>query len=328
MILICFGTRPEWLKIKPIVEKLDRSSYLILFTAQHPLDVPYDYKLHIENKGNRLDDIISTCLLQFPNDDRITSVMVHGDTATSFGCALAGFHRRLPIYHIEAGLRTYSLDHPYPEEGYRQMISRLTTYHLCPTQHSVDNLKKEQVSGDIFLVGNTVLDGLLQYKNQTTYDDIVLVTLHRRENHSLMKDWFTEINFLAKHYPTVKFIIPLHKNPNVYKWKHLLTNLTVTEPLPRDGIIDILKRCKLVITDSGGLQEEASFFNKKIIVCRQTTERPEGIDSLHSLLCTSPTNLQEIFTQVYQNYDSVTYNCPYGDGNTSSRISQIINDRE
>ena len=164
-ILICFGTRPEWLKVKPLLKILD--DYHLLFTGQHfdlLKDIPTDYKIKINKNKNRLDQLVSDCLLQFPDGD-FDSVLIQGDTASAFACALAAFHRGKKIY-LEAGLRTYDLDHPYPEEGYRQMISRISDVNLCPTTLSKDNLTHELVKGESYVVGNTVLDNLLPYKEK------------------------------------------------------------------------------------------------------------------------------------------------------------------
>ena len=323
MILLCFGTRPEWLKIKPLIKVLD--NYQLLFTGQHPdllKDLKVDHKITIKDNPNRLDQLISDCLLQFPKDD-FDSVLVQGDTASAFACAIAAFNRKKKIYYLEAGLRSYNLDHPYPEEGYRQMVARLADVNLCPTELSKQNLIDEKVQGECHVVGNTVLDNLLPYKNKCKYTNKVLVTLHRRENHHQMDQWFTEVNNLAKNNPDLEFILPIHPNPNVQKYKHLLTNVNVVEPLSHPELLKILVKCKLVISDSGGLQEEGSFFNKKVIVCRETTERPEAIDTGHLYLCPSPLGLESKFGDLINDY-YINTKCPYGDGCSSLKIKNII----
>lgn len=323
MILLCFGTRPEWLKIKPLIKVLD--NYQLLFTGQHPdllKDLKVDYKITIGNNPNRLDQLISDCLLQFPEGD-FDSVLVQGDTASAFACAVAAFNRKKKIYYLEAGLRSYNLDHPYPEEGYRQMIARLADINLCPTELSKQNLVNEKVKGKCYVVGNTVLDNLLPYKNKCEYANKILVTLHRRENHHQMDQWFTEVNNLAKKYPDLEFILPIHPNPNVQKYKHLLTNVNVVEPLSHSKLLDVLVKCKLVVSDSGGLQEEGSFFNKKVIVCRETTERPEAIETGHLYLCSSPEGLVSKFDELIDNY-YIDSTCPYGDGQSSLKIKNTI----
>ena len=265
---------------------------------------------------------MSGCLLQFP-EGNFDSVLVQGDTASAFACALAAFHRQKIIYYLEAGLRSYNLNHPYPEEGYRQMISRLADVNLCPTKLSKENLINEKVKGECHVVGNTVLDNLLSYKKKCEYTNKVLVTLHRRENHHWIDKWFNEINKLACEYSDLEFILPIHPNPNVLKYQHLLSHVNTVDPLSHSKLLDILVKCKLVISDSGGLQEEGSFFNKKVIVCRETTERPEGIKTGHLILCRHPSSLHSIFEEVNL-FFKIAADCPYGDGQSSYRISEII----
>jgi UDP-N-acetylglucosamine 2-epimerase (non-hydrolysing) len=325
MTLFCFGTRPEWIKIKPILNKLDRQEYKLLFTGQHTdliKDIEIDYRITISESSNRLDKIVSDCLLQFPNHN-FTYVLVQGDTASAFACALAAFNRGIKIVHLEAGLRSYNLKHPYPEEAYRQMISRISDIHLCPTELSKTNLLSERVSGSIFAVGNTVLDNLVDLKSGCSYDNIILVTLHRRENLEIMDKWFNEIESLAKNNPDLRFMLPIHPNPGVQKHKSILKSVEVCDPLSHQDLLSILIKCRLVISDSGGLQEEGSFFNKKIIVCREITERPEGLQTGHLELCKNPIDLKDIFDRINNNY-YIDSECPYGDGNSSKRIVDIL----
>jgi UDP-N-acetylglucosamine 2-epimerase (non-hydrolysing) len=323
MILICFGTRPEWLKIKPLLTKVNHK---LLFTGQHTdlvNEIDFDYMITQEDSGNRLDSIITNCLNGFPDDSDIESVLVQGDTASAFACALAAFNRKIKVIHLEAGLRTYDLNHPYPEEAYRQMISRIATIHLCPTELSQNRLKSEVCAGTRYVVGNTVLDNLLPHKYNITHSKKVLVTLHRRENHNILRDWFLEIEKLAQENPDIEFILPLHPNPNVAKHKDIFKNVIVVDPLTHEDIIYLLKTCLLTITDSGGIQEEATFFNKKSIVCRETTERPEGVDTGHLFLCTSPSNLEDLFRRVKKD-PIINSKCPYGDGRSSDKIASIL----
>jgi UDP-N-acetylglucosamine 2-epimerase (non-hydrolysing) len=327
-ILLCFGTRPEWLKIKPLITIMDRSEYKLLFTGQHPdllQNVEVDYKININDSDNRLDSIISDCMLQFPNGE-FGSVLVQGDTGSAFGCALAAFNRQLKIYYLEAGLRSGDLQHPYPEEGYRQMIARIADVNLAPTQLSANNLIKEKVHGKSYVVGNSVLDNLVDF-GDPTYENFVLITLHRRENHYWMDKWFTELNDLAIANTELEFILPIHPNPMVQKWKHLLTNVSVVEPMEHTDMIYHIKKCRFIISDSGGLQEEGSFFNKKVIVCRTTTERPEGLYTGHLHLCKTPNDLKDLFGKVNNN-PYISENCPYGDGDTAIKVLNILRDEK
>ena len=328
-LLICFGTRPEWLKVKPLIDIMNRSEYKLLFTGQHTdllKNVEVDYSVSISPKiENRLDAIIVECMLQFPTNE-FSGVIVQGDTASSFACGLSAYHRQIKIYYMEAGLRSGNLQHPYPEEGYRQMLSRIPDVNFAPTQLSADNLNVERTSGKTHIVGNSVLDNLLQYGNGD-YGNIVLVTLHRRENHHWMDGWFMEINKIASENPHLTFVLPIHPNPNVQKWKHLLTNINVVNPLSHDLLIGTLMKSRLVISDSGGLQEEGSYFNKKVIVCRTTTERPEGIETGHLYMCHSPSELKDIFNKINDNPE-INEPCPYGDGKASEKIYKILKENE
>lgn len=327
-LLLCFGTRPEWLKIKPLIAVMPKEKYSILFTGQHTdliKNVNIDHKIEIKNRKNRLDSVIASCLNQFP-EGNFSGVLVQGDTASAYACALAAYNRGINIFYLEAGLRSYDLKNPYPEEAYRQMISRISSVNFCPTDLSELNLMSERVSGKNHVVGNTVLDNLVELKKQQQYSNVVLVTMHRRENHHIIEEWFKKINDLAGKNPNLNFCIPLHPNPNVYKHRGLLKNLTVMEPLDHAQFMKYLTKCKFAITDSGGIQEEGSFFNKKVIVCRKTTERPEGIDTGHLYLCNSPQDLEKIFLEVNSNH-IIEAPCPYGDGYASEKIYKILREK-
>ena len=203
------------------------------------------------------------------------------------------------------------------------MISRISDVNLCPTKLSKENLINEKVNGTTYVVGNTVLDNLVSYKDKCEYTNKVLITMHRRENHHMMEEWFIKINELAKQYLDLEFILPIHPNPNVQKHKHILTNVNVINPLEHTDLLEILIKCKLIISDSGGLQEEGSFFNKKVIVCRTVTERPEAIETGHLYICRHPNQLKDLFGELINNY----YNnniCPYGDGYSSKKIKNIL----
>ena len=326
--LLCFGTRPEWLKIKPLIKLMDFWEYKLLFTGQHPdllKDVEVDYHININQHDNRLDSIIADCMIQFPYGD-FRGVLVQGDTGSAFGCALAAFNRKLKIYYLEAGLRSGDLQHPYPEEGYRQMIARIADVNFSPTELSAQNLIDEKVHGKIHIVGNSVLDNLVDFP-KPTMENIILITLHRRENHHWMDEWFTQLERLAVDYPQYQFVLPIHPNPNVKKHRSILKNVTVVEPLQHTHLINTLIKSNLIISDSGGLQEEGSFFNKKVIVCRKTTERPEGIDTGHLHLCDSPNDLYDLFGKLIEN-PYISINCPYGDGHTSEKVLKILRDEE
>jgi len=325
-ILFCLGTRPEWLKIKPLINLMDKSEYDLFFTGQHEdllNNVEFGYKVSVTNKNNRLDDIMISCMSNFPNQN-YDYVLVQGDTGSALGCALASYNRKIKLIHLEAGLRTYDLENPYPEEAYRQIISRISDINLCPTNLSFENLISEKVTGKIFVVGNTVLDNIVDLKDKTNYGNDVLITLHRRENHDIMNKWFESLNLISEKYKDLNFILPIHPNPNVQKHKHILNkNIKVVDPLNHNDLLNILIDCKFVITDSGGIQEEATFLNKKSIVCRKTTERPEGINTGHIILCENPSDLILYVDNIVKDYN-INTECPYGDGRSSEKILKII----
>jgi UDP-N-acetylglucosamine 2-epimerase (non-hydrolysing) len=248
--------------------------------------------------------------------------MVQGDTTSALAVALSAFHHGIKIIHLEAGLRTYDKNNPYPEEINRRLISQIADIHLCPTTKAQLNLFSEQIIDNVYVVGNTIIDNLLSYKDKCMYTNKILVTLHRRENHYLMDRWFTELNKLAGEYPEYEFILPIHPNPNVQKWKHLLKNVVVIHPLPYEKMLDLLVQCKLVITDSGGLQEESCFFNKKCLTCRVVTERPEAI-GLSTFMVSSPNDLISTF-QFHHCDPEIDVECPFGDGHAAEKIMAIL----
>jgi UDP-N-acetylglucosamine 2-epimerase (non-hydrolysing) len=325
MILITFGTRPEYIKVSPVIKEFQTRGYQYktFFTGQHT-DLlenisPPDYQIQIPDEGNRLDTIVQTIL----NDEKIfqdiTSVMVQGDTTSAFATALAAFHRKISVIHLEAGLRTYDKYSPYPEEFNRRAISALTEFHLVPTDTSYNNLLREGFSDNIYKVGNTVLDNLAN--TSTTNSNTVIVTLHRREKHAKIQRWFSEINKIAQQNPELEFILPLHPNPEVKKHAGLLSNVTVVNPVGHKKFIEMLSSCKYIITDSGGVQEEAAFLGKPCIVCRDFTERTEGLGTF-SILCEKPEALNESLNWALSaNLDGL--NCPYGDGKASIYIADI-----
>ena len=245
-------------------------------------------RINKSSKKNRLNSIISQ-ITKGIDLDNYDYIMIQGDTATTFGVALAAFNNKKIIY-VESGLRTFDFSNPFPEEGYRQMISRISDIHLCPTILSKKNLISEKNKGKIFVSGNTSLDNLLTYKKDIQYTNTILITLHRRENLSQISNWFYALDNIAKKYKEIKFIFPIHKNIEINKHRNILKNIEVVENLPHEELMKIFVKAKLIITDSGGIQEEASFLNKKVIVCRKSTERPEGIRSGHLHICSNSKN--------------------------------------
>lgn len=322
-LLMAYGTRPEYIKIKPLLYKLkDKVKFKTLFTGQHKdlVSSVADYTLNISDKENRLDSIVGSLMNQKQIFKDITHVLVQGDTTSAFALALAAFHRELPVIHLEAGLRTYDMKNPYPEEFNRQAISRIAIINFCPTEENKKNLLREKCNGDIYVVGNTVLDNLVGFKPQ--YTNTIIITLHRKENHILISRFFKIISELSLRNPDLDFILPIHPNPNVQKHKNLLKNIRIVEPVPYNQMTNMLSSCRFIISDSGGIQEEASFLNKKVIVCRKVTERSESL-GIHSFLCRSPDELPGIFDKIKNDY-KINAPCPYGDGKSTDRIVDIL----
>ena len=324
--LICFGTRPEYLKVKPLL--LDNPSFDTLFIKQHVDIIDFGEPTHsieVDNLcNNRLNSIFQQILLKAEKIiDSYENIVIQGDTATVAATALAAYNLKKKIFYIESGLRSFDLKNPYPEEGYRQMVSRIATVNFCPTDLSAQNLRNEKVLGEIFVTGNTALDNLINDKNEVSYGKNVLITLHRNENLSNLSAWVEEIDKLAQINSRYKFIYPVHPNPIIKEAVKNTKYITKANPLEHRDFIKILKNCSTVITDSGGVQEEGTFLGKKIIVCRKTTERPEAINTGHLVLCETPADLSEIFERVISNV-TIDTACPYGDGKAAIRINTIL----
>lgn len=358
-LLVAYGTRPEHLKIEPLLKywkSIGFNEWKVYLTFQHnefcqnvintwefdknqlatSLEIPSKSKNY-----NRLDDIVTEILLS-ANDpyclgyefgtekyqgQNITAILVQGDTASAFACALAAFHRQIPIIHLEAGLRSYNNTSPYPEEMYRRCISNMASIHLCPTKENLENLKNEKINtNNCFVVGNTILDPL---KNiQPSIQNKILVTLHRRENQSAMEEWFKTIEYLAEKYQNFEFLLPIHKNPEVYKHKSLFKYVKCVDPLNHDELINYLANVNCVITDSGGIVEEATWFKKPIFLCRTATERPEAF--MFYQYTPNPNELVKIFSDymtIISKHECncyLNYECPFGDGNACIKITNVL----
>ena len=303
-----------------------------IFTGQHrelyedvkDLVPTPDYHLSIMEKNQTLTDILSKISLTFGeilNKESPDLLIVQGDTSTVAVTSLIAFYEKIPVGHVEAGLRTYNLGSPFPEEGNRQIVSRFAQYNWAPTEWAANNLKNEMV-GNIFVTGNTVIDSCLNFNFPITYNNKILVTLHRRENFGAkMTKLFTELECLAKKHPKLEFIFPMHPNPNVQKLRPILKNINIINPLGYSDMMELLSQVKFVISDSGGIQEECAAFRKKVLVCRDTTERPEGIEAGFAKL---------IDTNIIQNFEWANKNPkwegknPYGIGNASKIIIDSI----
>lgn len=323
MLQVCFGTRPEYIKLKPIMKELrinniDYKSYYI-GQHKHLLEDCTSYNQFIrisDSTGNRLNDIVTSCLNVQLNPN-IKGLIVQGDTSSAMAMALNAFHNRIPVMHIEAGLRTYK-DTPYPEEANRKIISSIASYHFAPTTRAIENLMNEGIDEEkIFLTGNTALDNLIDYKTSKT--NVVPITMHRRENLENMTEWFEALESLAEKNPGHLFVFPMHPNPGVQKYRDIFKKVLVTTPLDYESMIELIASSALVITDSGGIQEECSFFNKWCLVCRTSTERPCNT----SIIVNQPNKIEENFNY-YKDKPSPHQEFPFGDGTASKTIVEII----
>ena len=329
-ILISYGTRPEIIKLSPVIRELRKVGipFKTVFTGQHKelyddvkdLVPEPDSHLAIMKENQTLTDILSSISLRFGEILRSENpdlLIVQGDTSTVAVSALIAFYEKMPVGHVEAGLRTYDLTSPFPEEGNRQLVSRIASYNWAPTKWAADNLRNEMV-GNVTVTGNTVIDACKNFNYPVSYENKVLITLHRRENFGApMEKIFSEIDLLAKEYSHLEFIFPMHPNPNVQKLRPILKNVNIIDPLGYSEMMQLLSKVKFVISDSGGIQEECAAFGKKVLVCRNTTERPEGLDAGFAKLV--HTNIVEHFNWANKSPKWSGAN-PYGNGNASKII--------
>lgn len=324
--LIIFGSRPEYIKVQPLFDKLKADT---LHIGQHVDIMTFKkstYFIPIEapkNDYDRLNSIISQIAQKTPEIiNQYDSILVQGDTATVFGAALTAFQLGKKVIHLEAGLRTYDLQSPYPEEGYRQMVSRITDIHLCPTNFGKFVLEQERVSGEIHVVGNTVLDNLIDV--ESFYGNKVLVTIHRNENRDKINEILAEIDQVAEQHPEIEFIFPVHPNPIIKNAALKLKFVKARRAMEHKDLIDLLRQCKFVITDSGGIAEEASFLNKKVLVIRDKTERDEGVLSGHFQLCKVDEIIKNANYLLERNNFEIKTASPFGDGRSADRIKKIL----
>lgn len=322
-MLIAFGTRPEYIKVKSLIDHIPNVK--TLFVGQHTnllCDITTDYVININQTSNNRLNSITSSVLTFDMPTDIKYVLVQGDTTAALSVALGAFNHDISVIHLEAGLRTYNKDDPYPEELNRQLISRIATIHLCPTELNKQNLLNEGINNNIYVTGNTGLDNI--DTTNITYSNKILITMHRRNNHDIMDQWFHKLEELATKYPDHEFILPIHPNPNVLKHRHILNKVIVVEPMSHCELIGLIKSCKFIISDSGGIQEEASFLRKKIIICRKDTERPEVLEH-HGVLCREVSELGVLVSRLMDDYivDS-NIMCPFGFGNSWVIIRDIL----
>lgn len=362
-IMCVFGTRPEGIKMAPIVKVLksrDDVETIICITAQHRemldqvlnlFDIVPDYDLNIFKKGQSLTEITTRAIKGLEEvilKEKPDVLLVQGDTTTVFAGALAAFYQKVKIGHVEAGLRSGNLYSPYPEEANRKLTGVLTDFHFAPTDSNRENLLKEGYPDEkIYITGNTVIDALrytvrdgyifeneklnnLDYKNNR----VILLTSHRRENIGKpMENIFSAVNDIVSRYEDVELIFPMHLNPQVRDIANRIlggnTRIHLIEPLDYEPFTNLMSRVHIVVTDSGGLQEEAPTFGKPVLVVREETERPEGVEAGTAKLV--GTSYEPIFENLdLLLKDNIEYEKmakavnPYGDGKAAERIVEIL----
>ena len=309
-IMTVYGTRPEAIKVAPVVSALqddDRFESVVVSTGQHRemleqvnkrFGITPDHDMALMKPGQTLNELVARVIQGLDpiiEEEKPDVIISQGDTSTAMAAALAGFHRGVKIVHLEAGLRTGNIFSPFPEEANRKIIGQIASLHLAPTNESRENLRRENLrSKDIVVTGNTVIDALLAASEwEVQFDDprleklrhsdekLVLVTTHRRENLDAMKEIGGAVQDLAKSHADHVFALPLHLNPKVrdavLPEVEDLPNVIITDPLPYDQFTALLSRAYLVLTDSGGVQEEAPSLGKPVLVMRENTERPEAV---------------------------------------------------
>lgn len=358
-VMLVFGTRPEAIKMCPLVNELkSRESIktVVCVTGQHrqmldmvldAFNVKPDYDLSIMKEKQTLFDITSNILLSIKSvleEVKPDVVLVHGDTSTTFVTALACFYMQIPVGHVEAGLRTYNIYSPYPEEFNRQAVSIISKYNFAPTELSKNNLIKEgKEESSIYVTGNTVIDALkTTVRDDYTHPELewakgsrlIVITAHRRENlGEPMHNMFRAIRRIIDENPDIKAIYPIHMNPLVRSAAEAelgdCDRIHIIEPLDVLDFHNFLARCYLILTDSGGVQEEAPSLGKPVLVMRDTTERPEGIEAgTLKLVGTEEETIYENFKELLTNkeaYDKMSKaSNPYGDGFACKRIADIL----
>ena len=355
---VILGTRPEAIKLAPVIDRLNRLTQIkthLILTGQHRemvdrvmelFDLKADFDLGIMKPKQTLSSI--TCDTLQGLGDIFTQIkpqliFVQGDTTTAFSAALAAFYHQIPIAHVEAGLRTDNLYNPYPEEANRRLISQIAQLHFAPTKLAVENLHKSGVTGAVHHTGNTVIDTLLTVANSNPQCEVanldwsryrvLLATVHRRENWGKpLEDILQGFKTILESFSDTALLLPLHRNPTVREPIQVALGnhprVFLTEPLDYSELVGAIARCYLLLTDSGGLQEEAPSLGKPVLVLRETTERPEAVQAgTAKLIGTNPQTIAESAARLLENSEvyqqMATAINPFGDGQASARIVEI-----
>ncbi|WP_099240930.1 non-hydrolyzing UDP-N-acetylglucosamine 2-epimerase [Synechococcus sp. BDU 130192] len=360
-VCITLGTRPEAIKLAPVIRQFRQQSDFkthVILTGQHRemvdqvmqwFDLRADDDLEIMQPGQTLSDITCRSLAGLQAIYQKLSpdmVLVQGDTTTAFAAALAAFYQQIPVGHVEAGLRTDNLMNPFPEEANRRLISQIAQLHFAPTPQAIANLKKADILGGTYCTGNTVIDALLAVAAANPPCDIpgldwerqrvILSTVHRRENWGEpLQDILQGLHKIVTAFPDVAILLPMHRNPTVREPIQQILGqhpqIFLTEPLDYPQLVGAMQRSYLVLTDSGGLQEEAPSLGKPVLVLRENTERPEAIAAgTAQLIGTAQDNIFQATQLLLTNQEKYEQMAnavnPFGDGTSSAQILQIVRD--
>lgn len=369
LISIVFGTRPELIKLAPVIllaQQDARFNVEVIFTGQHDelvrdaiefFNIKIDQRLKMMNAGQSLNQLLIQGLGQleniFTDGQQRDAIIIQGDTTTVLAAGLVAFSMKIPVAHVEAGLRSFDLDHPFPEEGNRQLVSRITRWHFAPTTQSRQNLLEEHIADDaITVTGNTVVDAVYlgreliqQQATQHNYLQqhglafpanarVVLITAHRRENFGEgIQNICNAVEYLAKKYPDVHFVWPVHLNPAVHDVVHaqFANHLQVhlVKPLDYPSLLAVIDRAEFILTDSGGLQEESPSFHKPVLILRDTTERPEVVQVGAGILVGTDqakiiAESEKLLSDQAHYAAMANVENPFGDGQASQRILDVI----
>ena len=361
-VMIVMGTRPEAIKLAPVVQRLRREASLVstvvVATAQHRemldqvlsfFEVSTDYDLDLMRPAQSLDDVTSRSLMEIGrclDEEKPALVLVQGDTTTTMAAAMAAFYRMTPVAHVEAGLRTHDLSNPYPEEFNRRVVGMVGSVHLAPTAQAAHNLRAEGVDPQrILLTGNTVIDAVYQIRSTVREKpehysagleefgpEMVLVTAHRRESFGEpLQRICRGLLALCERFARAHMVYPVHPNPSVKGVVHRLLSghprISLLPPVDYGTLVWLLDRCRLVITDSGGIQEEAPALGKPFLVVREKTERPEGVDAGAGIVVgTNPETIAREAVRLLEDEERyhrmASVGSPYGDGRAADRVCE------
>ena len=369
LISIVFGTRPELIKLAPVIllaQQDARFNVEVIFTGQHDelvrdaiefFNIKIDQRLKMMNAGQSLNQLLIQGLGQleniFTDGQQRDAIIIQGDTTTVLAAGLVAFSMKIPVAHVEAGLRSFDLDHPFPEEGNRQLVSRIARWHFAPTPQSRQNLLEEHIADDaITVTGNTVVDavylGRELIQQQATRHNylqqhglvfpanarVVLITAHRRENFGEgIQNICNAVEYLVKKYPDVHFVWPVHLNPAVHDVVHaqFANHLQVhlVKPLDYPSLLAVIDRAEFILTDSGGLQEESPSFHKPVLILRDTTERPEVVQVGAGILVGTDqakiiAESEKLLSDQAHYAAMANVENPFGDGQASQRILDVI----